>query len=407
MVMDQRWRSYSTPRLFSISEHGTATSPWIRAGPREIMYTCQLRPSGLLVLLPLLIVFSTFLSLLLLFLICILLLRRRRGIALHDNDGPIDMSRDDLSRWLESVNDTMRRLYLRAKASSFDPGHEMISSLPVADRAYLSPRPSSATSSKSLPENTTVALPHFRLPGHCRYSIAYHSNGGKTYNYPFTATPLAPSLKKGDVVGYAFVGFLSFNNLFPTIRADGPCSLDVDLGQGSFVFIEANALAPPPAYGSGRGSILLEPGAGVSPPSIESSPSVSSRRLHRGYISPTDLSFHTLPNSHIPASPPSSEGTFSDDSHHLPHSRSQSHGQAQARCHHWHRADPRVGSDAGISWIDPPAYSSLDAYTYRDGVHPDLPAEVLAAALEHGTIPATAIATNRSRRSRKRRETGS
>jgi hypothetical protein len=57
---------------------------------------CQLRPSGLLVLLPLLIVFSTFLSLLLLFLICILLLRRRRGIALHDNDGPIDMSRDDL-----------------------------------------------------------------------------------------------------------------------------------------------------------------------------------------------------------------------------------------------------------------------------------------------------------------------
>jgi hypothetical protein len=79
----------------------------------------------------------------------------------------------------------------------------------------------------------------------------------------------------------------------------------------------------------------------------------------------------------------------------------------QARCHHWHRADPRVGSDAGISWIDPPAYSSLDAYTYRDGVHPDLPAEVLAAALEHGTIPATAIATNRSRRSRKRRETGS
>jgi hypothetical protein len=39
MVMDQRWRSYSTPRLFSISEHGTATSPWIRAGPREIMYS--------------------------------------------------------------------------------------------------------------------------------------------------------------------------------------------------------------------------------------------------------------------------------------------------------------------------------------------------------------------------------
>jgi hypothetical protein len=81
---------------------------------------------ALLVLLPLLIVLSTFLFLLLLFLICILLLRRRRGIALRDNDGPIDMSRDDLalgeggidgveSRWLESVNESTRRLYLRAK----------------------------------------------------------------------------------------------------------------------------------------------------------------------------------------------------------------------------------------------------------------------------------------------------
>jgi hypothetical protein len=81
---------------------------------------------ALLVLLPLLIVLSTFLFLLLLFLICILLLRRRRGIALRDNDGPIDMSREDLvqgeggfdgveSRWLENVNDSMRRLYLRAK----------------------------------------------------------------------------------------------------------------------------------------------------------------------------------------------------------------------------------------------------------------------------------------------------
>ena len=83
---------------------------------------------ALLVLLPLLIVLSTFLFLLLLFLICILLLRRRRGIALRDTDGPIDMSRDDLvlgdggvdgveSRWLESVNDSTRRLYLRAKGS--------------------------------------------------------------------------------------------------------------------------------------------------------------------------------------------------------------------------------------------------------------------------------------------------
>ena len=83
---------------------------------------------ALLVLLPLLIVLSTFLFLLLIFLICILLLRRRRGIALHDSDGPIDMSRDDSvqgeggfegveSRWLENVNDSTRRMYLRAKGA--------------------------------------------------------------------------------------------------------------------------------------------------------------------------------------------------------------------------------------------------------------------------------------------------
>jgi SPRY domain len=457
----------------------------------------------------------------------------------------------------------------------------MISSLLVHSRTELTflPDPASATSVQSnlplpklnevyywevkmfdLPENTNVAVglatkpyPHFRLPGLCRHSVAYHSNGDKTYNYPFTATPLAPSLKEGDVVGVgyrprsgtvfftrngrkledAFVGFNSYN-LFPTIGADGPCSLHVNLGQGGFVFIEANVkkwglapsvgtLAPPPAYGSERGSILLEASTGVSPPSVESSHSVSSRRLHRtrrprpvsvapaassplrtgpltspppppcsppppitpideideepesgnagvshGYISPTDLSFHTPPNSHIPASPPTSEGSFSDNSHHPSHSRSHSHDQAaganpfippprrQTTSDHDRRPDSelasvrgqilappdspstpgnpptpnhrdismqalsgtaaaasgpqeafRVGSDAGIGRIDPPAYSPLDAYTYRDGVHLDLPAEVIAAALERGTIPATAIATNRSRRSRRRRENGS
>ena len=466
----------------------------------------------------------------------------------------------------------------------------MISSLLVHSRTELTflPDPASATSVQSnlplpklnevyywevkmfdLPETTNVAVglatkpyPHFRLPGNCRYSVAYHSNGDKTYNYPFTATPLAPSLKEGDVVGVgyrprsgtvfftrngrkledAFVGFNSYN-LFPTIGADGPCSLHVNLGQGGFVFIEANVkkwglapsvgtLAPPPAYGSERGSILLEAGTGVSPPSVETSHSVSSRRLHRarrprpvlsvapaassplrtgpftspppppssppppitpideideepessnggvsrGYISPTDLSFHTPPNSHIPASPPSSEGSFSDNSHHPRHSRSHSHDptaganpfipppRRQTPSDHDRRPDSElasvrgqtlalpdspstagnpptpnhrdiflqalsgasstaaaaaaaaasrpqeafgVGNDVGISRLEPPAYSPLDAYAYRDGVHLDLPAEVIAAALERGTIPPTTIATNRSRRSRRRRENAS
>lgn len=81
---------------------------------------------ALLVLLPLLIVLSTFLFLLLVFLICAIIVRRRRGIALNDNDGPVDMSREELiqgeggfdgveARWLESVSESVRRAYTRAK----------------------------------------------------------------------------------------------------------------------------------------------------------------------------------------------------------------------------------------------------------------------------------------------------
>jgi len=79
-----------------------------------------------LILMPLFIVLSTFLFLILLFLICVLLIRRRRGIALRDSDGPLDLSREDLiqgdggfegveSRWLESVSETESSGYLRAR----------------------------------------------------------------------------------------------------------------------------------------------------------------------------------------------------------------------------------------------------------------------------------------------------
>lgn len=98
--------------------------------PRDIIDSPQ--PTGpanrdaLLVLLPLLIILSSLLFLLLLFLVCVLLLRRRRGIILRDNDGPIDMSREELidgeggfegveERWLESVSEETRRSYGRAK----------------------------------------------------------------------------------------------------------------------------------------------------------------------------------------------------------------------------------------------------------------------------------------------------
>src|SRR5262245_5982183 len=94
----------------------------------NVLSSSNYDPPDLFVLLPLLIVLSSFLVLLILFLICVLLIRRRRGIALRDNDGPIDMSREELiegeggfdgveSRWLEGVDEPTRREYLRAKGT--------------------------------------------------------------------------------------------------------------------------------------------------------------------------------------------------------------------------------------------------------------------------------------------------
>lgn len=140
----------------------------------------------------------------------------------------------------------------------------------------------------------TKPYPSFRLPGWSRYSVAYFaSDGFKSHNYPFTASSHGPPLNEGDVlgVGYrprtgtvfftrngrkmedAYAGLQRFN-LFPIVGANGPCTLHVNLGQAGFVFIEANVkkwglapmvgtLAPPPAYGSERGSILLDAGYGT------------------------------------------------------------------------------------------------------------------------------------------------
>lgn len=186
-----------------------------------------------------------------------------------------------------------------------------------------------------LPPTTNVAVglatkpyPTFRLPGWNKYSVAYHSNGDKSYNYPFTATPFGPPLREGDVlgVGYrprsgtvfftrngrkteeAFAG-LSRWNMFPTVGADGPCSVHVNLGQAGFVFIEANVkkwglapsvgtLAPPPAYGAERGSILLEAG-GAGPNSR--TPGSSGRRSHNHrHRRPKTPGTSTLPHNPSP-----------------------------------------------------------------------------------------------------------
>ena len=151
------------------------------------------------------------------------------------------------------------------------------------------------------PPTTEVAIglatkpyPSFRLPGWNRFSVAYFaSDGFKSHNYPFTAASHGQPLAEGDVLGVGYrprTGTVFFTrngrklddaytglqryNLFPTIGANGPCTVHVNLGQAGFVFIEANVkkwglapmvgtLAPPPAYGSERGSILLDAGYGT------------------------------------------------------------------------------------------------------------------------------------------------
>ncbi|KAI0961489.1 hypothetical protein AcV7_000577 [Taiwanofungus camphoratus] len=541
-------------------------------GPRDAFY----------ILLPLLIVLSTFLFLLLLFLVCVILLRRRRGIMLRDNDGPIDMSREDLvegeggfegveSRWLETVTEAERRPYLRAKdyqlqflpnslptditlsqflsiqekgvsAWSFEPDFEAMSSMLVHARTEITflPDPSSATSVQSnlplpklnevyywevkmfdLPETTNVAVglatkpyPSFRLPGLCRYSVAYHSNGDKSHNYPFTATPYGSPLKEGDVlgVGYrtrtgtvfftkngrkmedAFIGLNNWN-LFPTIGADGPCSVHVNLGQSGFVFIEANVkkwglapsvgtLAPPPPYGSERGSLLLAAGGDILPQSPPGGSS-RSRRSHRSrrprsvLSDPSSLHGTPLASPPLPETPPppitpiqeEAEGSnyaapsvsrSSDVRNTAVPDEEWSSGSGSSRSSRSHSRDnARAGSELAIhvhpppdsptspgpptpdlsdirlqalaststssaassshatasshavaraldaSNHDPPAYSPLDAYAYSEGVHIDLPAEIIAAALERGTIPSNMVGSpnsSRSDRQRSRRE---
>lgn len=169
------------------------------------------------------------------------------------------------------------------------------------------------------PEATTVAVglatkpfPSFRLPGWNRFSVGYFSSDGfKSHNHPFTAQSYGPPLAEGDVlgVGYrprtgaifftrngkkldeAYVGFTR-HNVFPTVGANGAATIHVNLGQAGFVFIEANVkkwglapstgtLAPPPAYGSERGSILLATAAAsLAAPAEPSTPRRRRAELH-------------------------------------------------------------------------------------------------------------------------------
>ncbi|KAK5135673.1 Rsp5p-dependent ubiquitination, sorting of cargo proteins at the multivesicular body [Meristemomyces frigidus] len=182
----------------------------------------------------------------------------------------------------------------RTEIEFFDSECSVQSNLPIPKQnevyyweSKLYDKPESTTINIGL---TTKPYPLFRLPGFHRTSIAYTSSGHRRFNQPFTPTAYGPTFVQGDVIGVGYrprTGTVFFTrngkklddvahglksqNFFPTVGANGPCSIHVNFGQMGFVFIEANvkkwglapmtgSLAPPPPYGSEAGSILLEGG---------------------------------------------------------------------------------------------------------------------------------------------------
>ncbi|KAI9741755.1 MAG: Rsp5p-dependent ubiquitination, sorting of cargo proteins at the multivesicular body [Cirrosporium novae-zelandiae] len=182
----------------------------------------------------------------------------------------------------------------RTEIEFFDSECSVQSNLPVPKQnevyyweAKIYDKPESSLISIGM---TTKPYPLFRLPGMHKCSVAYTSTGHRRYNQPFTPSPYGPAYVQGDVIGVGYrprtgtifftrngkklddvVHGLRAQNFFPTVGANGPCTVHVNFGQMGFVFIEANvkkwglapmtgSLAPPPPYGSEQGSILLEAG---------------------------------------------------------------------------------------------------------------------------------------------------
>lgn len=130
-AIDQILASYlpspqSTPGL-STTEYDPTTMQLFEAN----MTTRTGAPSDqtLAVLLPLLILLSSLLFLLLIFLLFIILAKRKRGIVLRDDEGPLDLGREEElegeggldgveQRWLDTTDDSVRRGYIRAKSWS-------------------------------------------------------------------------------------------------------------------------------------------------------------------------------------------------------------------------------------------------------------------------------------------------
>ncbi|KZF19739.1 SPRY-domain-containing protein [Xylona heveae TC161] len=245
----------------------------------------------------------------------------------------------------------------RTEVEFFDSECSVQSNLPVPKQnevyyweAKIYDKPESTMISVGM---TTKPYPLFRLPGEFetkgwhKYSVAYLSTGHRRYNQPFAPTNYGPQYVQGDVIGVGYrprsgtVFFtrngkrleevahgLKTQNLFPTIGANGPCTVHVNFGQMGFVFIEANvkkwglapmtgSLAPPPPYGSEQGSILLESGRDGQGSYVNVGHSRSRSAVIRpgppsspGPIrSPTDISLAHL--EHIPSHEDPGEGTSS------------------------------------------------------------------------------------------------
>ena len=86
-------------------------------------------------------------------------------------------------------------------------------------------------------------------------SVAYTSTGQRRFNQPFQGTDYGPEFVQGDVVGVGYrprTGSIFFTrngkkledvahglksqNFFPTVGANGPCTVHVNFGQSGFCF---------------------------------------------------------------------------------------------------------------------------------------------------------------------------
>ncbi|EAW07339.1 SSH4 family protein [Aspergillus clavatus NRRL 1] len=251
------------------------------------------------------------------------------------------------------------------------------------------------------PENTLVSVgmttkpyPLFRLPGFHKYSVAYSSTGHRRHNQPFASTPYGPPLSQGDVIGVGYrprSGTIFFTrngkkledvvhaaktqNFFPTVGANGPCTVHVNFGQMGFVFIEANvkkwglapmtgSLAPPPPYGSEQGSILLESGR-------ESAAQISQRVYQEAGYARTNSTVR-IPPSRSPGPVRSPTDISLAQLAHIPSHEDVGEGSSQANTIDGEQT-PLLNTNDLDDQVPPPEYSSPDGSRRGSDIAGDLP----------------------------------